>query len=280
MICFPLVNYSSGAVPQADLPKIDIPDSLGWDAAVSSALNLSQSAYSNWTKGGESALAWMLSNNSSFIYSSEKYLVSIDGKFLYGKTKIGGEESRKSEDRINLEITAQNRKPFISLFVASRAETQFDIGKIYSGEVSRPVSDFIDPLYLFQTAGIIYSYKKNFETRLGVSFKETITRRYPFWSDDPSTEEIEKVRFEQGLDSRLKGSFTLMKNLTYTTETKIFSTLESLKDTDMEFDNVLTAKVNKYVVVNFHYYVIYDRDASKRAQIFEGLALGLTFNMW
>jgi hypothetical protein len=261
-------------------PKVAVPDSLGWDADVNAGLNLSQTAYSNWTKGGESALAWTVSNSNKFIYNAANYIIAVEGTYLYGKTKIGGNEARKSEDRIDMEFLVQNKKPIVSLFSSVRGETQFDVGKKYMDEDAVPVSNFIDPLYLFQSAGLIYNYKENFQARLGASFKQTITRNFPFWSDDKNTPEKEKVRYERGLESMIEGNITIMENLNYSTEVKVFSTLESLRDTDVEFDNILTAKVNKYVVVNFHYYMIYDRDASLKAQIFEGLALGLSFNLW
>ena len=261
-------------------PKVNLPDSLGWDIDVNAGLNLSQSAYSNWTKGGENALAWVISNNAHFLYNGAKYIAAFDGKLLYGKTKIGDAGARKSEDRIDLEAMIQNKKPIISFFASVRAETQLDIGKKYSGEESRTVSNAFDPLYLYQTIGGVYNYKDNLQAQLGVSFKQTTTRNYPFWSDNPATDKIEKVRSERGLASRIKTSVTVMQNIKYTSDTKIFSTLKSLESTDIEFDNIFTAKVNKYVAVNFHYYVIYDRDASKGAQIFEGLALGLTYYLW
>jgi len=269
-----------GADFQVQLPKLEAPDSLGWDKDVSAGLNLSQTAYTNWKKGGESSLAWVISNNSLFKYNAEKYLLTIDSKLIYGKTKIGGSEARKSDDRINIEGMIQNKKPVISMFASLRAETQFDLGKRYAEDGSIPVSNFIDPLYLFQVAGIVYNYDDNFQSRLGVALKQTITRQYPFWTDDQNTDKIEKVRSERGLDSRLRFNMKVMQNINYKSEMKIFSTLKSFKKTDVEFENTFTTAVNKYVVVNFHYYVIYDRNMSKSFQIYEGLTVGLTFNLW
>ena len=66
-------------------------------------INLTQTSFDNWAQGGENSYAWQLNLNFKFVNDQEKTNWSNSGKFAYGATKTGDQDSRKSIDEIKLE---------------------------------------------------------------------------------------------------------------------------------------------------------------------------------
>jgi len=48
---------------------------------------------------------------------------------------------------------------------------------------------------------------------------------------------------------------------------------------DVRWDNLITAKVNNYINVNFNFLVVYERKQTLRTQIKEALQLGIIYNI-
>ena len=69
-----------------------------WEKSVLGGLNLTQTGFDNWAAGGEKAFAWQMNFNYKFVQDLEKTNWSNTGKFLYGATKTGEQEMRKSAD--------------------------------------------------------------------------------------------------------------------------------------------------------------------------------------
>ncbi|RKY84956.1 hypothetical protein DRP98_03865, partial [candidate division KSB1 bacterium] len=62
----------------------------------------------------------------------------------------------------------------------------------------------------------------------------------------------------------------------FTSKLELFSGLKALDETDVNWDNVFTAKISKYFNVNFNVKLFYDKDISKQRQLKQSLAMGLT----
>lgn len=272
----PLNTYSQEKTEK----EVELKDPSFWLYYVNANISLSESAYSKWKKGGENQLAWLVVLDHSFKKEFYRIIFENKGKFTYGRTKVSNETSRKSADRIELETIFSGKRKFFSSFFSVKVETQFDKGIKIREDVEEVVSDFADPLYLTESLGLNFTFSKKFKTRLGISAKQIFTKKYPFWSDDPKTEDKEeKFRFQRGLESVTEWDFNLFGNVNYKSKIVIFSELKKFSDTDVFFDGNLTTKLNKYFSVKLEYNMIYDADVLKQVQIFHIFGLNITLNI-
>jgi len=162
--------------------------------------------------------------------------------------------------------------------VAATAETQFTGGFEYIDDSKVEISNFFDPTYLSQSAGVGYEPVDEFKTRLGFALHETVTRDHPVpYADDPETEEEEKTKVEPGLESVTDFSKTLIGNILMTSKLEIFSNLKGADEIDVKWDNIFTAKISKYIDVTINVKFFYDKDISEKRQIKQSLAVGLTY---
>ena len=251
----------------------------GWQKGLVGNLNLTQTQFDNWTQGGENAFAWQLNINGKALRDEEKYKWDNSGKVSYGQAKLADIEVRKSVDEIKLEsVFTYLLGVYVNPYVAASSETQFTTGYEYSEDSKTDVSAFLDPGYFSQSVGLGYEPVREFKTRLGFAFHETITSDYPVpYADDPDTDEVEKIKVEPGLESVTDFSKSLIGNILLTSKLEIFSNLKGVDEIDVKWDNIFSAKISKYIDVNFNIKFLYDRDSSEKRQLKQALAVGLTY---
>ena len=93
-------------------------------------------------------------------------------------------------------------------------------------------------------------------------------------------DEIEKFKFESGLESVTEVEYEFLENMTYDGYLRLFTRFNELDKWDVRWDNIITAKVNDYVNVNFNFLLIYEKDQSLKRQIKEALQLGFTYSLF
>lgn len=253
---------------------------VGWDEELVASFNLTQAGFDNWAQGGENMLGWQVGLNGKFTHVGMRHEWANTGKLAYGMQKVGDEESRKSVDEMKIEsVYTYKAGFFVDLYVAATGQTQFTRGYEYDDSTKTGVSGFLDPGYFTQSVGVSRSYKDIVKSRLGFAVKETVTDEFAIpYSDDPETEdEIEDMRVETGMESVTDLSLSLGENLLFTSKVELFSNIEASNEIDVNWDNLLTAKVHEYVSVNLNVQILYDRDVSKKRQMKQSLSLGLNF---
>ena len=254
----------------------------GWQKEMVGGLNLTQTSFDNWAAGGENQLAWQVNLNFNFVNDQEKTNWSNSGKLTYGNTKTGGEQARKSIDEIKLEsVFSYKMSKLLNPFIAVTGETQFAPGYDYTTDSKIQISKFMDPAYLRESAGMGYNPNEIVKTRLGISFKQTITSDYPIPQANPvgtPASETEKVKSEVGAESVTDINWKVSDNSLFTSKLELFSAFKTVQEIDVNWDNILTTKISKYLNVNFNFKLFYDRDISKKRQIKQAIALGLTYS--
>ena len=250
-----------------------------WKKSVKGGLNMTQTGYDNWSAGGENAFAWQMNLNYSFVQNLEKTTWSNTGKFLYGGTKTGENEMRKSADEIKMEsVLTYKLGSKVNPFVAVTGETQFDAGYDYSTDSSFQISAFLDPGYFRESIGAGYAVNENVGTRLGLSFKQTVTSDYPSpYADDPTTLEVETLRSEVGAESVTDITVDVSDVTSYVSKLELFSAFSTFKDVDVNWDNTLTVKVSEYININVNFKMVYDKDISEKRQIKQSMAFGVNY---
>ncbi|MHB2155945.1 DUF3078 domain-containing protein [Calditrichota bacterium GD2] len=248
----------------------------GWQKEMAGNLNFTQNTFDNWQQGGENAWAWQLNINGKFTNIQEKFDWSNTIKIAYGKTRVGDAGSKKSTDEIRLEsVYTYKLGVYVNPFISFSGVTQFTRGYEYTDEGAITISEFMDPGYFTQTLGVGYSPNAHIKTRLGAAFKETITKKF-----EDRYGQGKEMRVEYGANSVTDLSFKLAERISYTGKIEMFSNLKRFNEIDVNWDNLIVSQISKYITVNFNVKLYYDRDISKKRQLQEVLAVGLTYTFF
>ncbi len=253
-----------------------------WVPSLITSLNLSQIAFNNWTQGGENSLAWSLGGNFDLGYKTTGWAFKNELKAAYGQTKIDDEESKVTDNELYMEsVFSFNVGWPVSPYASNTIQTQIAAGYDYTDQGKVEIANFFDPGYITQSLGFTYDKNPNVQTRLGLAFKETVTDRFNHYADDPDTpNEIESFRFETGLESVTDAKVELDKNLLYKSKLTLFSAFDRIDTWDVRWDNVITAKVNDWLNVNFTYLLIYQESQIMRTQTKQALQVGITYTIF
>ena len=73
-----------------------------------------------------------------------------------------------------------------------------------------------------------------------------------------------KESFQKYIDK-----LTLAKNILFTSNLQLFANMKAFNEIDVNWDNLLAAKVNDYINVNFNVKIFYDRDISNKRQLMQ-----------
>ena len=248
----------------------------GWKNDVVANLGFTQNRFENWSQGGENSWAWQFDLLAKFENDQEKLNWANSGKFSFGQAKIGEGDLKKAADEIRLEtvLTFKIGSSHINPYVAATALTQITAGYDYSTEERIKISDFMDPGYFTEGAGIGYKMSDEFKTRLGVSMKQTITNDFA-----DRYAKGEKFRNEFGMESVSDLAAHLAANLILNSKLMIFSNFKAFNQIDVDWDNVFTAKVTDLLNVTLTVRLLYDYDVSLRRQLKQTLAIGFSYDL-
>ncbi|MFC1584484.1 DUF3078 domain-containing protein [Fibrobacterota bacterium] len=249
-----------------------------WQKEAVANLNYSNSWYDNWAAGGEDAATWNIKLNGKIERDVLKTNWKTSGKLGYGQTKLGSGNFRKSLDEMFLEtIYSYKLTKLLNPYTAASAETQFTRGYQYDDSSRNLVSDFWNPGYLTQSAGMGIKPVEGLVSRLGFSFKETFSEDYNY-ADDVETAERESFKIEPGLEFITEYSAKFNKIILYKSKLNVFVNFRGTEEVDGKWENLFTAQVSKYLNVNFSLDMLYDHDMSDSRQIKQQLALGLNYS--
>lgn len=252
-----------------------------WIPSLVASANLSQIAFSNWTKGGENSIAWSAITDFGLDRRGELWTLRNQFKSSYGRTKLGGGDFRTNENEIYLEnVLSYNIGWEIDPYVSNTIRTQLTAAYDYENGNKEKIADFFDPGYIIQSIGFTYDKMKVFKTRVGVAFQETFTNQYNNYADDPTTEEIESFKFETGMESVSTGEVEFAENMRLKSKLRLFTRFEHLDVWDVRWDNQIVAKVNSFFNVNFTYLLLFEKSQSPTAQMKQTLQMGFTYTIF
>ncbi len=245
-------------------------------------LNISQVAFSNWSQGGEDAVTYTIVGNFSLDYKSETFAFTNALKLAYGQTKLGEDDFRTNDNELYLETVYSRRIGWIvDPYVSNLVRSSLSAGYKNVNDSMVEIANFFDPGYITQSVGFTYDKVEGFKSRLGAAFQETFTSEHTQYSDDKKTiDELEKFKFETGIESVTDVSWNFMENMVYKSKLRLFTRFEAMDVWDVRWDNVISAKVNDIIVVNLNVLVVYEQAQSLRTQIKEALQLGITYTLF
>ena len=276
--CALIILMLNGLALAQTAPPDSVPVKL-WKHSLVGALNLNQVNFSNWAQGGENAISWAALVDGKSSYEKPKLDLVHTYKMAYGRTKLGDQGMRKTDDRIELDLEATRKlSGHLSPYLAATLKTQFDRGYAYTSEgVATAVSDFFDPGYLTQAVGVRYEPHKHFKSRLGVGLREVLTNRFNLYSDDRNTAEVEKSLAQGGLESVTNIDLKLAENMLFTSTLELFDAFSQMDQVVVRNNNNLAIKASKWVTVILNLQLIQEKRITPRTQMKESLAIGFSY---
>jgi hypothetical protein len=250
-----------------------------WKPSLVLSAGINQIAFNNWIKGGQNSVAWTFLGDFHYDKITNPLIIKNEVKVTYGRSKSGGDEDKTTDNDLFIEdLISYNFGWAASPFIANEVRTQVATGYDYHSSPATQISDFFDPGYITQSLGFTYDKYPHIITRLGIGFQEIVTKNYRRYTDPANL--MKTFKFETGIESVTDFKFKLDDNIEYTGKFRLFSQFSSLDVWDVRFDNMIVAKVSKYISVNFTYLLDYEKAQTPLTQTEEGLQVGITYSIF
>lgn len=240
----------------------------GWKKGGVFTLAVAQTSLTNWASGGQNSVS--LNGLFSGFANLKKGKMAWDNTLDlgYGLLKQGSEDFRKTDDKIDF-VSKYGQEAFGKFYYSALLSfrTQFSSGYNYPDRTNK-ISDLFAPAYLMAAAGLDYKPNAYFS-----AFIAPLTGKFTFVTDqklsdagafgvDPGMKSRSELGgYMRAVYSRndFKGEF--LKNITFTTKIDLFSNYKTNpQNIDVNWENLIGMKVNKFLTVSFVTQLIYDDD--------------------
>lgn len=274
-----LAVAADGVVRAEDTPARA--DSLGWRNELIGSFNFTQSSFSNWAAGGVDNASWLLGGRGSFKRYGKRTNWSNVLRLEYGEVKQKDQDSRKASDLIFAEsIVDFNTSRLIKPYARASLKTQFAPGYDYAADPKVKVSDFADPLYLTQGAGVGFQVKPYVITRFGLGLQETFADAFAaVYTDDLDTaDKIETSRIEGGLESVTELDKTLDRKLALKSRLSLFWAFNNSDQVDVDWMTDINLKAMGALGMTLKFELLYNKDVLDKVQWQQVLGIGVTYS--
>ena len=269
-----------------------------WKFTGVTSLNFSQLSLTNWASGGSNSISGNALVKLSPDYDNGTLQWDNDLLLGYGLNKQGNDPVRKSDDQIELSSKLGYRATKNWFYSAlMNFKTQFTEGYDEEDEVNRPkISNLLAPGYLTLALGMDYKPNDQFSVLLA-----PVSGKITFVLDEELSEAGsfgldpgQKVRSEFGANIKAVYKNEILKNVILDTKLELFSNyFENPQWVDVNWDLLLTLKVNEYISASIMTQLIFDKDiefdvdttgdgvydsVESRVQFKELLGIGFAYN--
>lgn len=263
-----------------------------WTIKNVGGINLSQTSLTNWSAGGENAVAWNVYFNGSANYKSGKW--SWDNAIVtdFGKTYTASSKWQKSLDKLNLntKVGYSFAKNWNGSLLADFL-TQFAPGYKTPGDKDA-ISSFMAPGYLTLALGADYKPNKHFSLLLS-----PVTGKMTFVLDDElskagayGVKPGNKLFAELGALVVANYNQDIMKNVNLISKLTLFSAYNhNFGNIDVNWDVMVAFKINKFLSTTLTTNLVYDDDiktkdangniTGPKVQFREVFGIGLTYSL-
>jgi hypothetical protein len=255
-------------------------------------LNFNQAALSNWAAGGDKSslsLSTLLSLYAFYKDGRRSWDNTLD--LAYGLVQSTSLGTRKSDDRIDMVskygYDVGKRWYLSGLF---NFKSQFAKGYAYEDTAKRLTSNFLAPAYVLLSLGMDYKPKDNFSL-----FLSPLTARWVIVTNDSlsnngafGVDSGKHVKFQLGAFASINYAVNLSKTAVYKTRLDLFTDyLHNAGNVAVYWNNMLAAKVTKFISMNLTVNLIYDNDIKSikddgtqggpKVQLQEVMGIGLAY---
>lgn len=273
-----LSAYSFLSMAQNTDTVISVPKN--WTKGGVLSIDFAQSSFTNWAAGGQNALSITSILNTFANYKKDKDSWDNSIGLAYGMLQSGYSALRKNEDKIDIS-SKYGRYAFYEHWYYSgliNFKSQFSDGYNFPND-SVVVSHFLAPGYLLAAIGMDYKTEDN---SLSL-FISPITSRTIIVNDQRladagaygataattdiingvgiQTKKGEKVNYQFGGYFRMAFKKDVLTNVNVSSKLELFSNyLKDPQNVVVNWENIISLKVNKYISSNISTVMIYDHN--------------------
>ncbi len=260
-----------------------------WKVTGVTSLSISQLSLTNWAAGGENSLSGNVFFKISPDYDDGTINWDNDLILGFGLLRQGDNDATKSDDQIELNSKFGYRASKNWFYTALLSfKTQFADGYSYPEDVETKISGFMTPAYLNISLGFDYKPTDGFSLLIA-----PISSKMTFVMDETLSNEGaygvpvgNSFRGEFGGYIKLAYKKEILKNVLLDTKVDFFSNyVETPQYVDVNWDLLLTFKVNEFISATLMTQLIYDYDikfgpepGEPKVQFKELFGLGLAYN--
>lgn len=263
-----------------------------WKLSGSVGINFNQTSLSNWSAGGDNAVAGNALLNAAADYKSGSWLWQNTLALEYGLTYTKSNNTQKTTDRIELGTqlgySTDNKWYYTAM---ANFKTQFYKGYNYPDR-SQYISKFMAPGYMNISVGIEYRPEDKFYS----FYYSPLAAKLTFVQDDKLSDDGafgvdpgDKFRAELGSYLKAKLQKDIMENVKIITDANFFTPYDkSFGNIDVEWNFLLSMKINKYLNASLNTTLLYDNDVKyinkegnaegARVQFKEIIGIGIGYN--
>ncbi len=257
-----------------DEPAAAVKDT-SWKFHGITSLNFTQVYLENWAAGGQRSLALTSLANLNLNYKKGNKSWTNQLDLAYGIMQQGGEELRKTDDRIDFlskyGIQASEHWYYTALL---NFKSQFAAGYNYPND-STLISEFMAPGYLLLSLGADYKPSDKFSAYISpATAKMTFVmnqdladagafgvQEAEYNAAGRKIKDGENSLIEIGAYANFLLDVKVMENINLKSRLELFSSYtEDPSHIDVFWENILAMKVNKYITCNVTTTLIYDHD--------------------
>jgi hypothetical protein len=251
----------------------------GWTKTGNILFLLNQSAFDNWTAGGQGNVTGTLDLNYDFNY--KKGAINWDNKLMlaFGITKINGEVLQKSDDRIEWNSLLGKKVSenwLYSAFLNFKTQFADDLDSDTDGPTK-----FFSPAYLQFGPGMLWKKSDNLKVNFApATAKLVIVDKNLTLPNNTyfGVKEGKSTRFELGASIGAYYKFNLMENVLMENILNLYSNyLEEAKNIDIDYTMNIVMSINNYLSANLSFQTIYDDNAFEGFQTREVFGLGVNY---
>jgi hypothetical protein len=269
-----------------------------WSKSIDANLTMTQNAYSdNWSGGEVGSVSWVFNSNSLFERQVNPKLNTRNTlKLFFGQTHSQNENTKhwarpfKSTDRIDFETVFRfTLGGFFDPFASARIESEF------LDQRDRANERFINPVLFTESFGVAKvlarSGKREWTARLGGAFRQSLDRdKLDATSGARKTETTTDggILFVSDFVSPLADTTMMITSRLSIYEAFFYSeskrirgqyNMDYWKSPDINWETIVTANINKYLMVNLYVQFLYDKEVDLAGRFKESLALGITYKL-
>lgn len=254
-------------------------------------LNLSQTALSNWSAGGENSVAGTGYLNASLRRKSGKWLWSNNLALEYGLTYTESNGTQKVSDKIDFSTQLGYKATDKWYYtVMGDLKTQFYKGYKYPDK-SRYISKFFAPAYSNISVGMEYRTNDFYSVYIS-----PLAGKMTFVQDDYlssigafGVDPGDKFRAQFGAYVKARAQKTIMENVKLISSVDFYTAYDSsFGNVDINWDLMLSMKINKFLSATVNTTLKYDDDVKSvnaegiqkgpKVQFKEMLGIGVAYN--
>jgi hypothetical protein len=260
---------------------------------------LTQNAYSdNWAGDETGSISWTL--NSKTVLERQLHARVNDKntlKFSFGQTHNQDadtdrwEKPKKSTDLIDIESVFRFTYGFfVDPFASGRIESQF----LDKRDVLQ--ARYVNPLKFTESLGLAKALLKDetreWTARVGAGFRQYMDRdvlvdtlgdvRQTRTANDGGLEFVNELNIPLVQDRiGLSNKLTVFQALFYSESDELegLPSEDYWKAPDVNWENILTASITKYLMVNLYSQLLYDKELDLGARFKQTLSLGATYRI-